>query len=151
KTFDVSVRLEYAVTPTLTVQLYTAPFVSAGRYDRLRRITRPRAAVYSDRYRLLGDAARYDPTDNRIHVDENGDGQDDYVFSRPDFNFRDFNSNLVIRWQYSPGSSIYVVWQQARSDLVADGDFALADDLGGLFDRHPHNILLVKMNYWFSL
>ncbi|MGD8396339.1 MAG: DUF5916 domain-containing protein, partial [Candidatus Eiseniibacteriota bacterium] len=51
KTFDVSVRLEYAVTPTLTVQLYTAPFVSAGRYDRLRRITRPRAAVYSDRYR----------------------------------------------------------------------------------------------------
>jgi hypothetical protein len=64
---------------------------------------------------------------------------------------RDFNSNLVVRWEYSPGSSIYLVWQQQRSDFLPNGTFDARDDMNALFDVHPHDIFLIKINRWFDL
>ena len=90
-----------------------------------------------------------DPPGHR--VDEDGDGNVDYSFRDPDFEARDFNSNLVLRWEYRPGSLLYVVWSQARSSFVADGNLALRDDLAALFDTEPHDVVLVKLSKWFSL
>jgi hypothetical protein len=151
KTFDLSFRIDYSLTPNLTLQYYGSPFVSAGRYGNFKRITAPRARAYRDRFVFLGEELRYDTGDSYYYVDEDDDGADDYSFSDPDFNVRAFNSNLVIRWQYSPGSSLYLVWSQSRFGYATHGDFELREDLDGLFDVHPHNVFLLKVSRWFNL
>jgi hypothetical protein len=152
KTFDVSFRLDYSVTPDLTIQYYGAPFVSAGQYGSFRRITSPRADSYENRFRRIAEGEiQYDEENESYLVDENGDGVIDYEFGNPDFNVRDFNSNLVVRWQYSPGSSIFVVWSQSRFGFSPDGSFNVRDDMNALFDVHPHNVFLIKVNRWINL
>jgi hypothetical protein len=151
ETFDVSLRLDYSLTPRLTVQYYGAPFISAGKYSDFKRITAPRADSYEGRFLRLGAAAARDTESGSWNVDENDDGTTDYSFGDRDFNVRDFNSNLVVRWEYSPGSSVYVVWSQSRSGFVPNGRFDVGHDLDGLFEVHPHNVFLIKINRWFDL
>lgn len=151
RTFNVELRVDYSVTPNLTVQYYGAPFISAGEYGGFRRITCPRARDYEDRFVMFADRVSLDPQDGRYYVDEDGNGTSDYSFGNPAFNVRDFNSNLVVRWAYSPGSAIYLVWSQTRSGFLANGDFAVRGDMDDLFDVQPHNVFLVKINRWFNL
>lgn len=150
RTFSLTFRVDLCLTPALTVQYYGAPFISAGRYESFRRVADPRAASLDERFRSL-QAGEVTPADGGYAVDEDGDGTADYAFGRPDFNVRDFNSNLVVRWEYDAGSTLYLVWSQGRSDVVDQGGFDLADDLDALFGRHPRNTFLVKVNRWFSL
>jgi hypothetical protein len=150
KTAALTVRLDYAVRPNLTIQYYGAPFLSAGKFRDFKRITSPRAEEYRDRFHTF-DAAEIAAAGAGYDVDEDRNGSVDYSFENPDFNFRDFNSNLVLRWEFQPGSLAYLVWSQARDDRVQNGRFALGNDVEGLFDVHPHNIFLVKVSKWFSL
>lgn len=150
RTFALTFRLDWCLTPALTVQYYGAPFLSAGSYDGFRRVADPRAPTLTGRFRALA-GGELAATDDGYEVDENDDGLADYGFGRPDFNLRDFNSNLVLRWEYDPGSTLYVVWSQGRTDFVDDGRFRLHDDLDALFGTHPRNVFLVKFNRWFSL
>ncbi len=83
-------------------------------------------------------------------MDENRDGKFDYTFDNPNFNFLQFRTNLVIRWEYKPGSTLYLVWSQGRDDLAPTGRLAFRDDVTDLFGAHPHNIVLIKVNHWFS-
>lgn len=151
KTFDLSLRVDYSITPDLTVQYYGAPFVSAGSYRDFKRVTAPKAASYRDRFESLAETASRDEGAGEYAVDENNDGTPEYTFGDPDFNVRDFRSNLVLRWQYSPGSSLFVVWTQSRFGFSPDGRFDLNDDVDALFDVHPHDVFLVKINRWFTL
>ncbi len=128
-TVGITIRLNYSITPDLSVQYYGQPFVSIN--------------TYSDAQ------IRYDAEAEEFHVDETGNGVTDYSFSDPNFNFQEFRSNLVIRWEYSPGSTLFVVWSQERGGEGVPGEFALRDDLRGLFREHPHNVFLVKFSYRF--
>lgn len=78
-------------------------------------------------------------------------GAADYAFANPDFNFREFRSNLVLRWEYVPGSALYVVWSQGRTSVLGDGSFDLGRGFDDLFGLHPHNVFLVKFSYCFQL
>jgi hypothetical protein len=151
RVFDFSLRVDYSLTPTLTVQYYGAPFVAAGEYGDFKRITDPDADSYEDRFVSLDGLAVQDPATGDWEVDEDTDGTPDYGFVHPDFNVRDFNSNLVLRWEYSPGSSLYVVWSQARFGFQPDGAFDVGSDLDALFDVHPHDVFLIKINRWIDL
>ncbi|MFC1848939.1 hypothetical protein ACFL27_01910 [candidate division CSSED10-310 bacterium] len=62
-----------------------------------------------------------------------------------------FISNLVIRWEYTPGSTLYVVLSQGREGETAQGDFSFNDDMRDLFAIHRHNVFLIKLNYWLSI
>ena len=86
-------------------------------------------------------------------MDENQDGETDYSFDKPDFNFVQFRSNLVIRWEYKAGSEIFLVWSQGNSpDSSADLDTPLGESLvNNLFDNQATNIFLVKFTYRFLL
>jgi hypothetical protein len=150
-TLGLTLRFSYCLTPDLTIQYYGMPFVSAGRYKDFKRITDSRAKDFGQRYRLFGEDAAYDESGQRFVVDENRDGTADYVFADPDFNFRQFRSNLVLRWEYVPGSVLYVVWSQGRTGYVIDGSFDFGRDFDGLFGLHPHNVFLVKFSYCFQL
>ena len=152
KTLGIGIRLNYSITNNMSIQYYGQPFVSAGRYSRFKRITDPRADRYGDRFEMYSDGQlAYDDGDEAYRVDEDLDGAVDYSFDDPDFNFRQFRSNLVLRWEYTPGSTLFLVWQQQRSRPGATGEFSAGQDLNDLFDTYPSNIFLLKFNYWFSL
>ncbi len=145
-------RLNYTITPNLTIQFYGQPFVSAGKYTRLKYITDPRADRYKDRFHTFSqDEIEFDQEDNVYYIDEENDQEVDYSLDNPDFNFREFRSNLVIRWEYTPGSTLYLVWSQGRSDCVENGNFSLRNDMRDLFQLYPHDVFLIKLNKWFSL
>ena len=131
-TVGVTVRLNYTFTPNVSLQVYAQPFVSKGTYSDVREFSAtPRAAHYADRYQLYGDTA----------VTNNPGG----------FNYKEFRSNVVFRWEYRPGSTLFVVWTQGRQGSVgAEGRDDFAGHLRDLFGTHPQNTLLVKVSYWLN-
>ncbi len=151
KTVGITIRLNYSITPNLSIQYYGQPFLSTGDYTQFKRVTEPRADAYGDRFQTYTDSEiGYDPDEDEYLVDETGDGLTDYRFDNPNFNFRQFRSNLVLRWEYSPGSTLYVVWSQDRTRDGETGDFNFSRDMDDLFEVAPHNVFLVKFSRWFS-
>ncbi|MCP3962509.1 MAG: carbohydrate binding family 9 domain-containing protein [bacterium] len=152
ETTVLNLRLDYSITPDLTVQLYASPFVSTGRYSAFKRTTDPRASSYRDRFDLFdADQISFEAEDDLFEVDEDRDGVVDYSFDDPDFDFREFNSNLVIRWEYRPGSAIFLVWSQVRDDstLLAD-DLGFGSQVDQLFAVPSEDVVLIKVSKWFS-
>jgi len=149
---NLTTRLTYAFTPKLTLDLYAQPFVSAGEYGGLKEVSDPRAKEFDDRFSRFGTALSLD--DGTYSVDRDGDGVADFTFGRPDFNYKALRSNVVLRWEYRPGSALFVVWSQNRENFEPDGRFRVSRDFGRLLDggRSPStNVLLVKFNYWLNL
>ena len=152
KTLSVTIRLNYSITPDLSIQYYGQPFVSVGKYSEFKYVTHPRAPRLEDRLHwYTDDEITADPRSGGYWVDEDHDGVDDYWIYNPDFNFKQFRSNLVIRWEYVPGSTLYLVWTQERTGWLPDGTFDAKNNFRELFDIFPDNIFLIKLNYWFSL
>lgn len=152
RTAALTARFNYSLTPELSIQFYGQPFVSAGAYSRFKVITDPRTRVWEDRYRIFdGTELAFDPADGLYRVDENADGAFDYTFGRPDFNFLQFRSNLVVRWEFRPGSTVFLVWSQGRTGFDTLGDFSFGRDFGNLFEAPAHNAFLVKFSYGFQL
>ena len=152
KTLYFTVRLNYTITPELSIQYYGQPFISSGEYSEFKRITNPSAESYGERFHsFVAGEINYNTDEEEYDIDENNDGIVDYSISNPDFNFQQFRSNLVVRWEYSPGSTVYLVWSQGRTASGSDGRFNLGNDIDNLFGIHPHNVFLLKFNYWFSL
>jgi hypothetical protein len=154
--FGITIRMDYTITPNLTLQFYGQPFVAAGDYTTFKHINQPHAAEYRDRFHTYSEGEIRRNEDGEYEVFESGNASEenadpDYAFGNPNFNFTDFNSNLVLRWEYRPGSTIFFVWQQARSNFRETGAFDVGNDLDGLFKTHPHNVFLLKINRWFSL
>lgn len=153
KIISITVRLNYSVSPDLSIQFYGQPFISSGKYTDYKHITHPRAVNPTDRFHLFSPAElSYDNDDQVYFVDENLDGINDYSFDQPSFNFFQFRSNLVVRWEYVPGSTVYLVWSQGRTGYETTfGDFSFGRDFRDLFQVKPHNIFLVKFTYRFNL
>jgi len=149
---DLTIRLDYCLSPKLTVQYYAQPFFSAGSYALFKRITDPQGHSHHERFHEFApDEIAYDNVSAEYRIDEDLDGQDDYVISNPDFNVQELNSNLVIRWEFNPGSALYLVWSQRRSGYADEGAFDLHDNVGDLFDTHPDDVFLLKVSYWIPL
>jgi hypothetical protein len=151
QTLGITLRFDYSVTPNLSLQFYGQPFVSAGRYNQFKRITAPRADRYEDRFQTFANEIQFDEQQGIFDVDENLDGATDYSFNKPDFNFRQFRSNFVMRWEYIPGSTLFLVWSQGRTGEESNGEFSFRNDLKDLFKVFPDNVFLIKLNRWFSL
>ena len=127
-TVALTARANWTATPNLSLQLYAQPFVTSGAFTNWRQLFAPTAEEYSARYAPYGSGAVPDG-----------------------FNFRQFNSNAVLRWEYRPGSTLFFVWQQGRTNTDATGEFRVARDYRDLFRAHPDNTLLIKASYWFNL
>jgi len=144
-TVGLTARVDYAFTPTVSLQLYAEPFVSAGSYLDYKQVANPVAARYADRFVAL-DAEVVDGT---VRADLDGDGTRE-AFGAPDFNFKQFRSNAVLRWEFHAGSALYLVWSQGRNHYRDSGAFAFGSDMDELFSVAPQNVFMVKMSYWFS-
>ena len=142
-------RVEWTFTPNLSFQLYAQPFVGAGRYYDFKEFSAPRKfqfAVYGvDRGTIVRD------TQGNLTVDPDDTGPSPaFQFADPTFNVRNLRGNAVLRWEYRPGSALFVVWQQLRSDRETIGDFSPGRDIGGVFNTVPTNVFLVKATYWIG-
>ena len=152
KTVSLSLRLNYSISPNLTIQYYGQPFTSAGDYSAIKRITNSQADNYIDRFETFStNQISYSAADELYSVDEDLNGSVDYTFNQPDYNFAQFRSNLVVRWEYMPGSILYLVWSQGRTMSNSIGDFNFEQNMGDLFDVYPHDIFLLKFSYRISI
>jgi len=155
RTISASIRINFNLTPDLTLQYWGQPYVASGKYYNHKMITDPLAESQSDRYWQFTPAQQeYSPSDNRYYIDEDNNGNIDYSFANRNFNYQFFLSNLVVRWEYNPGSSVYLVWSQSRNFYNDSGKMDVFNDLGDLFARDnniPHNVFLVKFSYRFGL
>jgi hypothetical protein len=118
--------VNYTITPNLSVQVYAQPFVSSGLYDRFKELVDGRAADYDDRYAPYA------------------------YLGNPDFKVLSFRTTNVMRWEYKPGSTLFVVWQQGREGVGTPGRFNVGHDYGDVFSTPSANALLVKLAYWLN-
>jgi hypothetical protein len=149
-----SLRVNFNLSPDLTLQYWGQPFIASGKYYDFKYITSPMASEYTDRFTVLSPSDQMTLLDNSYAIDENRDGKDDYYIGKPDFNVQEFLSNLVVRWEFNPGSTVYIVWTQSRNYYTGLGEMDFINDIGDLFNRDnniPHNIFLIKFSYRFGL
>jgi hypothetical protein len=150
KTFGLTFRVDLNITPEFSVQYYGSPFISRGTYSDLKRVANPEAAKYEDRFIIYEN-----PYLSGSGVYELNDFDSGYPLfysvTNPDFNFHQFRSNLVAKWEYRLGSFIYLVWSSERTGFNGSSDASLGESYGYLGDVFPNNIFLIKLNYWFSL
>ncbi|HEY1023627.1 MAG TPA: DUF5916 domain-containing protein [Sphingobacteriaceae bacterium] len=148
RTLSATVRIDYTITPNLSVQYYGQPFASKGSYRDFKRIIDGRAAKYEDRFSpFSANQIQYNTSDNSYTIDENLDGFTDYTLGNPNFTFMQYRSNLVVRWEYVPGSTVFIVWSQSRTGDNGVDRFSVSEIGKNLFDIKAHNVFLVKFTY----
>jgi hypothetical protein len=133
-TLSLTARVNYTFTPNVSLQVYAQPFLTSGTYSDWRELDDPRAERYGDRFKPFAATA------------VGGDSDDP-----GGFNFGQFRSNTVLRWEYRPGSTLFFVWSQGRDRSAAGAArFRFRDDVENLFRQHPDNTFLIKASFWFN-
>jgi hypothetical protein len=152
-TYELTGRVNWTFKPSLSLQVYAAPFFSTGDYDDFKLVVKPHADRYADMFDHLGPegSKRLNVDDGTYEADVNADGTADFTFDDPDFNFQQFRSSIVLRWEYMAGSTIFFVYQHDRTNETGNGIAQPWHDLGQLADTEGTNTVLVKVNYWWSL
>ncbi len=148
KTLSADIRVDYTVTPTLTLQTYFQPFVAVGKYSRFKEFKRPRSydfLVYGQ------EGSTIEATDSGYLIDPTGgDDNDQFEIWNPDFNYKALVGNAVLRWEFHPGSTLYLVWTRNGSNVDHPGQFQLKRDLGDLLKAETDNVFEIKVTYWFG-
>lgn len=123
KTLSAELRLNWTFTPKASFQLYLQPYFTAGDYAEFRSLARP--ATFS-----------FDP----------------FIYpGNPDFNFRSLRANAVFRWEYRPGSTLYLVWTNEKAHFEEqNGNFSLSKDFSAMMRSRPANVLALKLTYWWT-
>ncbi|HET7504113.1 MAG TPA: DUF5916 domain-containing protein [Kofleriaceae bacterium] len=145
---SMTVRVNWTFSPHLALQAYAQPYISSGHYDELKDVDHPGAVRYADRFHVLA-PGELQLADDTYQVMREGAV---FSFDRPDFNFRQLRSTVVLRWEYRPGSTVFAIWSHGQtSDALDDGRLRFGRDLGDLGTAASENIVMVKANYWFGL
>lgn len=140
----------YSITPDLSIQFFSQIYFSKGRYFDFKKITSPKADIFSDRFEAFNpNQVYYESNLGLYSIDDNNDGNIDFSFVNPDFNFRDLKSNLIVRWEYKPGSTLFLVWSHGRESIISDYNVPLINDAHDLMKSFPNNVFLLKFSYRF--
>ena len=144
-TYSTQFRLNYTFKPDLTLDFYGEPFAASGRFDQIGEL----AAARTRTRRLYGT----DGTTVTTLADGSQRVTDDamsFLLRNRDFNVESFRSNLVLRWEWRAGSTLYLVWQQDRQlEEMASTPVSLADMFSS-FGRRGDNFFAIKASFWFS-
>jgi len=157
RTLSMSLRLNYTINPNLTIQYYGQPFISRGRYFDFKTITNAQAGNFEDRFQLYNEnqiKPGIDEDGNDIYlINEDGDinGVTDFEFENPDFASVQFRSNLVVRWEYIPGSEVFLVWSQGNIGSQDPNDRLFRSLDNQVFGEKGENTFLLKATYRFRL
>jgi hypothetical protein len=107
------------------------------------------AASSEDGIQCVGGSTCEDQEDRR-YFDFDGDGLSDCSLTDRDFNLRSFRTTAVLRWEYLPGPTLFIVWQRRQAERATVGDFELSRDLDALFAAPANDVLILKANIWLS-
>jgi Domain of unknown function (DUF5916)/Carbohydrate family 9 binding domain-like len=144
-TVALQTRLNYTFTPALSLQVYAQPFIASGDYGAPKELARPGTFEFLQYGRDVGVVV-----DGQVYPNGQGPGALSFPVVEPDFNLRSLRGNAVLRWEWRPGSTMYLAWQQNRSDFQPFGDFDLSRDSSGLFGAAPDDVFLIKVSYWLN-
>ncbi len=143
-----SLRVNYTLTPKLSVQAYAQPLFSSGDYSDFRELSKPKSF---DFYTYPAADVQYDPSADEYTIDPDGSGPaESFSFSNPDYDYHSLRGNIILRWEYRPGSALYLVWTHNQSYDESRGEFDLNRSWDHLFSTKPDNIFLIKATYWIS-
>ena len=147
-----SIRMNWTFTPKLSLQLYAQPLITSGKYSGFKELSQPKS--YSFRF-YTPDGVQYarDAEGNGTYtIDPDGSGPaESYSFDDPNFDYRSLRGNLILRWEYMPGSALFFVWTHGRVEDGNRGDFNLPRSLERLSRADQDNILLIKATYWLGI
>jgi len=147
KTYGLTMKLQVNVTPDISLQWYAAPFTSTAKYNNFKKALNPDSRIRGNRfYAFSPDEISF--SDGNYTVLNNSEN---YTFVNPDFNFNEFRSNLVARWEYRPGSTLYIVWQHSMSNQVGNFLPGWDQNLERMFGLPSTNVFMIKLNYWYNL
>jgi hypothetical protein len=128
QTLGLTFRADYSITPEFSIQYYGSPFISIGNFSDYKEVVNPLADEYQARF-----------------IPYRGD------LSNPDFNFHQFRSNMVVKWEFRPGSFAYLIWSDDRTGFASPTEADLIDSMKQMWKIAPGNLFLLKINYWFSI
>lgn len=140
-----SLRVNWIFTPRLSLEVYAQPLLSSGAYSEYKELAQPRSYDFL----LTGPPTAVPDDPNRLQVTPATPGLAHLAFDNPNFSLASLRGNAVLRWEYRPGSTIFLVWTQDRSDTVTDGNFNIGDGLNRLAAAPGNNVFLVKVTYWW--
>jgi len=146
-TFGAETQLSWAFNPKMSLQVYAQPLVVSADYSDLKELARSHSFEFS----IYGkDTGSYDPATGVIDPDGGGPAAP-FVVENPDFTYLSLRGSAVFRWEYLPGSALFLVWTQNREDANGNGTFDLAPSMKELGQIEPENIFLAKVTYYFTL
>ena len=148
KNFGMTFRADLHITPEFSVQYYGSPFLSRGKYSDFKYVIDPDNKSYNSRFENYHNSVMIN---GKYMLDENNDLISDYSINNPDFNFYQFRSNFVAKWEYRLGSFVYFVWSAERTARMNSSDASLLKSYRQQRNVFPNNIFLIKLNYWFSV
>jgi hypothetical protein len=144
-TLSIDTRVNYTFSPTLSLQVFAQPFIASGKFGATKEFAEPGKFEFLEYGRDVGQIA-----DGRIYPNGTGDGAVSFGVPQPDFNIGSLRGNAVLKWDWRPGSTMYVAWQQTRDAFSPVGEFAFNRDFDNLFGAQPDNIFLIKVSYWLN-
>jgi hypothetical protein len=139
RTVDIGTRVEWTASSRLSFQLYLQPFIATGDYHGFKYLGRARSGDYTP----INNVA-FSPATNE-YTSAAG------TFGNPNFNVRSVRGNAVVRWEFRPGSALYVVWNENRAGDLPTGDFHFRRDLQGIVNAESTDVFLVKVSYWLPM
>jgi hypothetical protein len=144
-TYSTQIRTTYTFKPDLTLDFYGEPFAASGRYDQVGELAAARTRLIQV-YGTQGTTLTQLPNGNQLV----SDGATTFTLPGRDFNVQSFRSNLVLRWEWRAGSTLYLVWQQ---DRLAEETLRARTSIGDMFSslgRRGDNYFAIKTSFWFS-
>lgn len=144
-----NIRLNWTFSPRMTLETYIRPYVQSARFSGFGELKKERTFDF-DFYGV--DEGELNDLGAGLYEVSIGDEQPTtFRFYRPDFTYTALQGNAVFRWEYSPGSTLFFVWQQQRDGVIRNGLMDISRDFGDMFDHKPTNIFLIKLSYWFGV
>jgi len=152
KELSFATRVDWTFTPRLTLQAYIQPLFAVAKYDGLMEFARPSAYEFNRYGRDNGSTITQDPSSSVYTIDADGPGPvEPFAISDPNFNFKSLKVNVVLRWEFLPGSTAYLVWTQNRQDSADPGDFEFGRDARSLVEAPGEDVVMVKVTRWLKL
>ena len=150
KEISAKIRLDWTFTPRLSLQLFLQPLISVGNYYSFKELARAGTFTFN-RYGENNSTIEYIDSTNSYFVDPDGSGLRTFSFGNPNFNYKSLRLNAVLRWEFLPGSTAYIVWTRTGEHSGNAGEFKLARDFSNLIKAPDHeDVFLLKVAYWIS-
>jgi len=154
KSASIGTRLNWTFTPKLSLQLYAQPLIFAIDYFDYKELAESNSYTFNiygkDAGSTLASSTGSDGATTHT-IDPDGTGPaESFDLPDADFNFKSLRGNVVLRWEYRPGSVFYFAWAQNRSDIASVGEFDLGANTRDLLQAESDNIFLIKFTYWLA-